>query len=53
MITFSNKKLKNWAKHAVKRDFKKKRMIESNNEKIEKIEREKKIEMWEKHLKNE
>ena len=43
MITFSNKKLKNWAKHAVKRDFKKKKMIKNNNEKIEKIERKRKI----------
>ena len=52
MIIFNNKKLKNWVKHAVKKDFKKKKMIKNNNEKIEKIEREKKFEIWEKHLKN-
>jgi len=42
-IAFSNKELKNRAKHAVKRDFKKKGMIESSNEKVEKVERERKV----------
>ena len=43
MIAFNNKKLKNQAKHIVKKNFKKKKMIKSSNKKIEKIKREKKI----------
>ena len=50
MIAFSNKKLKNQVKHAIKK-FKKKKIIKSSNEKIEKIEK-KKFKMWKKHLKN-
>jgi len=42
-IAFSDKELKNRAKHAVRRDFKKKGMIESSSEKVEKVERERKV----------
>jgi hypothetical protein len=42
-IAFSDKELKNRAKHAVRKYFKRKGMIESSNEKVEKVERERKV----------